>query len=64
MGEQEGDIMKIKQYTLSERWNDVRYDLIDFPSIKTVLQNVDPDFVKELPLLDENFISNILNDIS
>ena len=64
MGEQEGDIMKIKQYTLSKRWNDVRYDFIDFPSIQTVLQNVDPDFVKELPLLDENFISNILNSIS
>ncbi|MBD5535111.1 MAG: hypothetical protein HDQ99_05565 [Lachnospiraceae bacterium] len=59
--------MKTKQYEyliLEEHWNDVRYNLIDFPSIQTVLQNVDQDFIKELSLLDENFISNILNNIS
>lgn len=62
-----GDVMKTKQYEyliLEEHWNDVRYNLIDFPSIQTVLQNVDQDFIKELSLLDENFISNILNNIS
>ena len=56
--------MKIKQYTLSERWNNVVYSLIDYPLIQTALQNSNQDFVKELPLLDENFISNILNNVS
>lgn len=60
--------MKMKQYdeyyTLEERWNDVVYNLIDYPSIQMVLQSLNQNFVKELPLLDENFISNILNNIS
>lgn len=37
---------------------------IDYPPIQTVLQNFDQDFIQGLPFLDENFISNILNDIS
>ncbi len=56
--------MKTKQYTLPEHWNNVVYSLIDYPSIETVLQNFNQDFIQELPFLDDNFISNILNNIS
>lgn len=57
--------MKIKQYdkNLKDRWDSVGYDIIDYPSVETVLQNFDQNFVNELPLLDKNFISNILNNI-
>lgn len=60
--------MKMKQYdeyyTLEERWNDVVYNLIDYPSIQMVLQSLNQNFIQDLPLLDEKFISNILNNIS
>lgn len=60
-----GDFMKTKQNdkNLKDRWDSVRYDIIDYPSVETVLQNFNKDFVNELPLLDKNFISNILNNI-
>lgn len=60
-----GDVIKTKQYdkNLKDCWDSVGYDMIDYPSVETALQNFDQDFVNELPLLDKNFISNILNNI-
>ena len=60
-----GDVMKTKKYekNLKDYWDNVRYNMIDYPSVETVLQNFDQDFVKGLPFLDKNFILNILNNI-
>lgn len=35
---------------------------IDYPLIHSILQNFPQDFIQELHLLDENYISNILNN--
>lgn len=60
-----GDVMRREKYDkiLKDCWNNVRYNMIDYPSVETVLQNFDQGFVNELPFLDENFISNLLNNI-
>ena len=50
---------------LKERWEEVAFDLTEYPSshIQSILQSFNQDFIQGLPLLDENFISNILNNI-
>lgn len=35
---------------------------IDYTLIHSILQNFPQDFIQELHLLDENYISNILNN--
>lgn len=56
--------MEIKKYdkNLKDCWDNVRYNMIDYPSVEIVLQNFNQDFVNKLPPLDENFILNILNN--
>lgn len=50
---------------LKERWEEVAFDLTEYSSsyIQSILQSFNQDFIQGLPLLDENFISNILNNI-
>lgn len=47
-----------------DRWDNVVYDMIDYPSIKHILKDFNQDFIQGLPFLDENFIQNILNNIA
>ena len=59
-----------KLLDLDETWEEIVFDLTEYTPIhfQSILQdfkqNFDQDFIQGLPFLDENFISNILNDIS
>lgn len=47
-----------------DRWDNIVYNLIDYPSIEHILKDFNQDFIQRLPFLDENFISNILKQYS
>lgn len=49
---------------IKDRWDNVVYNLIDYPSIEHILKDFNQDFIQGLPFLDENFISNILKQYS
>lgn len=49
---------------VKDRWDDVVYNLIDYPSIEHILKDFDQNFIQGLLFLDENFIQNILNNIA
>ena len=55
-----------KLLDLDESWEEIAFDLTEYSSshFQSILQSFNQDFIQELPFLDENFISNILNDIS
>lgn len=46
--------------TFSERWDDILYNMIDYPSIEFLYNNFDQNFISQLPILDEGFIHKIL----
>lgn len=57
-----------KLSNLEGSWEEIVFDLTEYTPIhfQSILQsfnqNFNQDFVNELPLLDENFILNILNN--
>ena len=64
-----GNIMNINQQELSDlekRWDEIAFNFTEYSSshFQSILQSFNQDFIQGLHLLDENFILNILNDIS
>lgn len=57
-----------KLLVLDETWEEIVFDLTEYTPIhfQSILQNFkqkfNQDFIQELHLLDENYISNILNN--
>lgn len=49
--------------TLSERWDDILYNMIDYPSIEFLYNNFDQNLISQLLLLDKGFIQKLLIDI-
>lgn len=47
-------------YTLNERWDDILYNLIDYPSIESILKNFSQNFIIQLTFLDEGFIQRTI----
>lgn len=54
-----------KLSNLEENWEEIAFDLTEYSSsyIQSILQSFNQDFIQGVPLLDKNFISNILNNI-
>lgn len=48
------------QFDLKERWNEILYDLIDYPPIESILKDFSSDFIVQLPFISENYIQEIL----
>lgn len=47
-------------FTLNERWDDILYNLIDYPSVESIIKDFSQNFIAQLPLLEEGFIQKIL----
>lgn len=45
---------------LGERWDDILYNLIDYPSIEPILKNFSQNFIAKLPFLDQGFIQRTI----
>lgn len=45
---------------LGERWDDILYNLTDYPSIRPILKNFSQNFIVQLPFLDEGFIQRTI----
>ena len=45
---------------LSSSWDDILYNMIDYPSIEPILKNFSQNFIAQLPFLDEGFVQKIL----
>ena len=54
------DIIQNASPTLSERWGDILYNLIDYPSIEPILKKFSQNFIVQMPFINENFIEEIL----
>lgn len=48
------------QSDLEKRWDEIVYDLIDYPFVEPILKNFSPNFIIQLPFISENFIQEIL----
>lgn len=48
------------QSFLNEHWDDVLYNLIDYPSIEFIYKDFNQNFIFQLPFLDKDFIQRIL----
>lgn len=49
-------------FSAKKRWEEILYDLIDYPSIQFIYKNFDENFIVQLSFLDENIIQEILSD--
>lgn len=51
---------KQKLSNLEKRWDEIVYDLIDYPSVEPILKNFSQNFIAQMSFISENFIQEIL----